>query len=174
MPLTSRTQREPVLVRAAAAEVVGTAPSSTALLADFEQTSGHVSANRTALGPGQDGPPPHYHSTSAELFFMISGTLRVLAGDRIEALSGGDLLIVPPGMTHAWATPKDTAADVLIVFTPGIERFEYFRMVERVRNEQTNPLEILNAAERFDNHFTTSPLWPSMNLGTGSSAGRSS
>ncbi|PJJ63797.1 cupin [Compostimonas suwonensis] len=134
MPLTPSPQLESVLVRAATVEVVGSAPSSTALLADFEQTGGHLSANRTALGPGQDGPPPHYHSTSAELFFMISGALRVLAGDRVE---------------------------VLIVFTPGIERFEYFRMVERIQNGQASPRDILITSERFDNHFTTSPLWPS-------------
>ncbi|MBH0780494.1 cupin domain-containing protein [Nocardia bovistercoris] len=129
------------------------------LYADHDMTGGKMSANRTLLAAGTDGPPPHYHTTSAELFYMLDGRLRVLAGEEVVTIGSGDFLLIPPNTTHAWAAPADASADVLIVFTPGIERFEYFRLVDRIRQGKASPEEVLDTMERFDNHFVDSPLW---------------
>jgi len=49
---------------------------------------------------------------------------------------------------------------VLILFAPGAkDRFEYFRLADRVIKGQASPQEILVAQERFDNHFIDSPIW---------------
>ncbi|MFE3193960.1 cupin domain-containing protein [Nocardia sp. NPDC059240] len=129
------------------------------LYADHDMTGGKLSANRATLPAGTDGPPPHFHTGSAELFYLLDGSLTVLAGEDIHTLHGGDFLLVPAGMVHAWAAPADASADVLIVFTPGIERFDYFRMGERLRRGDGDPMEILRTQERFDNHFVDSPRW---------------
>jgi quercetin dioxygenase-like cupin family protein len=129
------------------------------LYADHNMTGGALSGNRTYLPAGTDGPPPHFHTTSAELFYMLGGTLRVLAGDEILVINEGDFLVVPPYMPHAWAAPSDTAANLLVIFTPGIERFEYFRLADRILRGEGDPTEILDTQERFDNHFVDSPLW---------------
>ncbi|MGY5308855.1 cupin domain-containing protein [Nocardia gipuzkoensis] len=131
-----------LLVRQDEAETLET--MGVRLYADHDMTGGKLSANRTFLLAGADGPPPHYHSTSAELFYMLGGALRVLAGDEIHVLSGGDFLLIPPNMTHAWAAPPTTSADVLVIFTPGIERFDYFRLGDRIRKGEASPLEILD------------------------------
>ncbi len=62
-------------------------------------------------------------------------------------------------MTHAWAAPHDAPADVLVIFTPGIERFDYFRLGDRIVRGLADPAEILATQERFDNHFVDSPVW---------------
>ncbi|WP_067890401.1 cupin domain-containing protein [Nocardia vaccinii] len=129
------------------------------LYADHDTTGGALSGNRAYLPAGQDGPPPHFHTTSAELFFMLGGRLRVLAGQEIMDIVEGDFLLVPAGMTHAWAAPDDSPADVLVIFTPGIERFDYFRLGDRIRRGLADPAEILATQERFDNHFVDSPVW---------------
>jgi quercetin dioxygenase-like cupin family protein len=129
------------------------------LYADHDTTGGVLSANRAFLPAGADGPPPHYHSTSAELFYLLDGRLSVLAGDEIHEIGAGDFLLIPPHTTHAWAAPATAAADVLIVFTPGIERFDYFRLGDRIRRGLADPAEILDTQERFDNHFVDSPIW---------------
>jgi quercetin dioxygenase-like cupin family protein len=148
------------LVRASQAEVIGTQTSRIVLLADFATTGGAVSANRTMLSRGTDGPPPHYHRDSAEIFFVLRGSLLALAGDRVQTLQAGDFLSVPRSMPHAFASPPDAEADVLIVFAPAAnERFEYFRLVDRVIRGQADPQEILDTQERFDNHFVDSPAW---------------
>lgn len=151
------TNNPALLVRHQEAERLDT--MGVTLYADHDTTGGVLSANRAYLPAGTEGPPPHFHTTSAEVFYLLGGTLRVLAGEEILTLTEGDFLLVPPHMPHAWAAPGDAAADVLVLFTPGIERFEYFRLGDRVRQGRANPAEILDTQDRFDNHFVDSPLW---------------
>ncbi|MFB9831056.1 cupin domain-containing protein [Actinoallomurus acaciae] len=147
-----------LFVRGAQAEVVGRAPSVTRLLTDGGATGETMSAIHTTMGSGVDGPPPHYHSGSAEIFFIIGGGLQVLAGERIFTAVAGDFLVVPPLTPHAFRTPDDTGADLLII-KPTAERFEYFRLVDRVVKGQASPAEILDNQDRFDNHFVESKAW---------------
>ncbi|WP_067677794.1 hypothetical protein [Nocardia miyunensis] len=53
----------------------------------------------------------------------------------------------------------DSSADVLVIFNPGIERFDYFRLGDRIRRGAADPAEILATQQRFDNHFVDSPVW---------------
>jgi mannose-6-phosphate isomerase-like protein (cupin superfamily) len=149
-----------LLTRAAEAEVLNVGATTMWLLADADATGGAVNANRAVFGPGTDGPPPHYHTGSAEIFFVLGGSLRVLAGDRVVTLDEGDFLMVPRNVPHAFAAPPEVGADILVVFAPGLEeRFEYFRLGERVLKGEAGPEEILNSQQRFDNHFIEHPLW---------------
>jgi hypothetical protein len=67
---------------------------------------------------------------------------------------------IPPAMPHAFAAPPDTGANLLILFAPGLrDRFEYFRLADRVLKGQASPQEILANQERFDNYFLDSPEW---------------
>ncbi|GIH17232.1 cupin domain-containing protein [Rugosimonospora africana] len=150
---------EATLVRAATAEQLGESPNATWLLADADQTDHAMNAVRTTLGRGVSGPPPHFHTESSELFFMLDGALRVLTENTVVTVTAGDFLLVPPRMTHAWATPADQNADVLIIKAPGTNRFEYFRLVDRIRRGEANPGEILASQDRFDNHFVDSAVW---------------
>ena len=160
MSLISPSDQPAMLVRADEAESLGMGATTIRLLADGSSTDGAISANRTLLGPGVDGPPPHYHAGSAEIFFLLDGSLDALAGDRVVTLGKGDFLVIPKLMPHAFATTAGTTADVLIVFAPGMQdRFEYFRLGDRVVKGQASPQEILDSQERFDNHFMDSPVW---------------
>jgi mannose-6-phosphate isomerase-like protein (cupin superfamily) len=151
--------RSAALVRAADAELIGEAPGTIRLLADAGATGGASSSQRVTLGDGANGAVPHHHTGSAELFFVISGSLQVLAGDDVVTAGEGDFLVVPPGMPHAFGATEGHDADVLIVLTPGIERFEYFRLLDRVRRGTATPQEILDTQDKFDNHFLDSPPW---------------
>jgi quercetin dioxygenase-like cupin family protein len=147
------------LVRADEAEVLGTEHAMIRLLADGRDTDGAVSASRTTLAPGVDGPPPHFHRGSAEIFFVLDGSLQALAGDRVVTLDRGDFLVVPKLMPHAFGAVAEPA-DVLILFAPGmLDRLDYFRLADRVLKGQADPRELLATQDRFDNHFLESPLW---------------
>lgn len=160
MSLIEVNGRQALLTRAADAETLHVGASRTMLLADHDATGGAVNANRTVLPPGADGPPPHYHSGAEEMFFLLGGRLRALAGDRVLTLDEGDFLLVPRGMPHAFGAEPGAQADVLIVFAPGImDRFEYLRLGERVLRGEADPREILTSQERFDNHFVPSAAW---------------
>jgi quercetin dioxygenase-like cupin family protein len=147
------------LVRADRAEVLGTESAMIRLLADGRDTDGAISASRTTLALGVDGPPPHFHRGSAEIFFVLDGALEALAGDRVVTLGRGDFLVVPKLMPHAFGSVAEPA-DVLILFAPGMsDRLDYFRLGDRVLRGQADPRELLATQDRYDNHFLDSPLW---------------
>ncbi|MCP2169742.1 cupin domain-containing protein [Goodfellowiella coeruleoviolacea] len=146
-----------VLVRAADAEVLhGT--TTVHLLADGSDTGGVISAARSRMPRDTAGASPHHHRNAAEMFFVIEGGLDVLVGDRVVTARAGDFLLVPPGMAHAFRTPADTGADFLFLM-PEVDRFDYFRLLNRVQQGLASPQEILDSQERFDNHFHESPVW---------------
>ncbi|WP_158889447.1 cupin domain-containing protein [Amycolatopsis anabasis] len=154
------TQSKHLLVRASDAEVLASRPGSfVTLLADSHTTGGALTSNRATLRKGVDGTPPHFHTKASELLFVLDGSLRVLAGDEVLTLHEGDLFVAPPRMPHAWAPAPDSDADVLVVFTPGIGRFDYYRLLDRVNRGEADPAEIKESQERYDNHYVESAIW---------------
>jgi mannose-6-phosphate isomerase-like protein (cupin superfamily) len=94
---------ESVIVRSADAEVIGRTPTTIRLLADAGSTGGALSTQRVTLSGGADGAKPHHHANSAELFYLLDGTAQLLSGDQVITAERGDLVIVPPGLAHAFA-----------------------------------------------------------------------
>ncbi|MFE5212924.1 cupin domain-containing protein [Streptomyces sp. NPDC056600] len=148
-----------VVVRAADAEVTGRLPAAIRLLADSSATGGALSVVRATLTGGADGARPHRHDNSAEMFFMVSGTARLLSGEEVVTAGPGDLVVVPPGMPHAFAAPPGHDADILVVITPGVERFDYFRHLRRIALGEASPESLLDVQERYDTHFLRSGAW---------------
>lgn len=148
-----------VIVRSADAEVIGRTPTTIRLLADSSATGGALSAQRVTLTDGADGAAPHHHAGSAELFYLLDGRAQLLTGDEVVTAERGDLVIVPPGLAHAFAAAPGHDADILIVITPGVERFEYFRHLERIAYGKQPPESLLEVQELYDNHLRTSAVW---------------
>ena len=147
------------VIREADAEVLGGPPSTGRMLLDSSATGGALSAVRITLGAGADGATPHHHATASEMFYILDGSARVLAGDDILTLGTGDLAVVPPNTAHAFAATPGTPADLLIVITPGVERFGYFRLLAALRTGQATVQDLLDAQDTYDNHFLDSPAW---------------
>jgi quercetin dioxygenase-like cupin family protein len=148
-----------VVVRDADAEVVGRAPTTIRLLTDSSATGGALSTQRVTLTDGADGARPHHHANSAELFYLLDGTAQLLSGEQVVTAERGDLVIVPPGVAHAFAAAPGENADILIVITPGVERFEYFRHLERIAYGKVPPESLLEVQELYDTYFRGSPAW---------------
>ena len=118
-----------------------------------------MTSNRSRFDPGSAGAPPHFHSAAAELFFVLDGSLDVLLGKEIVTVTAHDLLVVPPGLPHAFAPTEGCSADVLFVYTPSKPRFDYYRLLERLYTGAADPREITDSQDRFDNHYVDSPVW---------------
>lgn len=148
-----------VVVREADAETVGRAPTSGRLYADSSATGGALTSQRITLLRGAAGATPHHHTGSSEMFYVVAGMAEMLAGENVVTVAEGDLVVVPPGTVHAFAAAPASDADLLIILTPGVERFEYFRHLQRIADGEV-PLEsILEVQDRYDNHFDESPVW---------------
>ncbi|MEV0664122.1 cupin domain-containing protein [Actinomadura luteofluorescens] len=148
-----------VIVRSAEAEVIGRSPVTIRLLADSGATGGALSTQRVTLATGADGAKPHRHDGSAEMFYMLDGTAQLLSGEQVVTAERGDLVVVPPGLPHAFAAAPGEGADILIVITPGVERFEYFRHLERIAYGKVPPESLLDVQEIYDTYFLTSEAW---------------
>lgn len=147
------------VVREADAETLGHAPVSIRLLADSSDTGGALSTQRVTLAEGANGANPHRHANSAELFYMVDGTAQLLSGDQVVTAGRGDLVVVPPHVPHAFAAAPGERADILIVITPGVERFEYFRHLERIAYGKVPPESLLDVQELYDTYFLQSQVW---------------
>ena len=128
------------------------------LLADKADTAGAFSVVHGTLRTGADGRP-HTHKGSSELFYVLDGCVDILVGEDVVSAGKGDLAIVAPNTLHAFAAAKGQVADLLILFSPAIDRFDYFRLLKNVVDGKGTGPDILASQERFDNWFADTAAW---------------
>lgn len=82
------------------------------------QTDGALGLIEATCPPG-GGPAPHIHRNSDETFYMISGELEFLQGDRVLTAGAGDVVFIKRGDTHRFHNPGIQPARMVFVYTPG-------------------------------------------------------
>lgn len=150
---------EALLVASETAETVPLPHGAFHLLADASDTAGAMGANLLKLDVGADGAQPHYHAHAAELFFVIAGTAEFYLNGRTEIVRAGGLVVVPPEMPHAFGAAPGSTTDLLVVSSPGIQRFDYFRHLGRILNGQASSDSLLPEQDRYDVHFLPGVSW---------------
>jgi mannose-6-phosphate isomerase-like protein (cupin superfamily) len=148
-------------VRSGNAEQLGFPDGSTmTLLADSDATGGVVSIHRSLLAAGADGASPHHHTAVTEVIYVVGGRIEVLVGEEIVEAGEGDLVVVPPGVVHAFATTPEIGAELLVATTPGIERFSLWRRIQRVvtGREPAGDL-VADQATSYDTYADVRPQW---------------
>lgn len=129
------------------------------LLFDGDETGGAVNTLEVTMPRGADGAAPHFHTVADELFYVADGELQLLAGDRIVTVGAGGTALVPRHMPHAFGATPDSGARILIALMPGVRRFEYFRLLERISRGESTFEELAASQEEYDNHFVDAPEW---------------
>lgn len=46
-----------------------------------------------------------------------------------------------------------------MTFTPGMDRFDYYRLLDRVARGEADPKDIAASSQRYDDHYVDSPIW---------------
>jgi mannose-6-phosphate isomerase-like protein (cupin superfamily) len=113
----------------AAPEVSNPGGTTVHYLATGAQTDGQLGLYRWEMGPGRGGPDPHFHRSITESFYVLSGTIRLHDGSGWVDGRPGDFLYVPQGGVHAFRNESGEPASMLILFTPGAPREDYFERV---------------------------------------------
>jgi len=127
------------------------------LLAD----GGAVSASRLTLTSGADGAPPHHHKLSHELFYVLDGTMLFRLGDNLTTVAKGGLVVIPPNLPHVFGAAEGETADMVVVLSPGIERFGYFERLAAISRGEAEFASLLTEQDRYDVHFEDIPNWRS-------------
>ncbi|WP_426363942.1 cupin domain-containing protein [Streptomyces sp. E-08] len=123
------------------------------LLADARHTGGALGANRLLLGEGAAGARPHFHALSTELFYVLDGVMRFTLAGGTTTVAAGGLVSVPPGTPHSFGAAPGSAAELLVVLAPGVDRFGYFRSLGRVQHGLESFDGLLAEQDRYDVHF---------------------
>jgi quercetin dioxygenase-like cupin family protein len=155
--------KDTLIVRGEEAERLVASIGEIRLLMDSNAVGGAASVIKTRLEKGAPGARPHRHNRSAEMFYILDGHVRILSGKKIVTAAKGDVIVVPPGVPHAFSAEPDSTADILILIMPGLERFEYFRKLHRVMKGQETRESLEAVAEIYDTTFTPSPEWDAAN-----------
>jgi mannose-6-phosphate isomerase-like protein (cupin superfamily) len=82
------------------------------------QANGAIGVVDATVPPG-GGPAPHVHARTDETFYLVSGELEFLDGDRTFLAGTGDVVFIPRGTTHRFHNPGIQPAKLLFVYTPG-------------------------------------------------------
>ncbi|MEU6265175.1 hypothetical protein [Saccharopolyspora shandongensis] len=62
-------------------------------------------------------------------------------------------------MPHAFAATADAAVEIFIYIAPGVDRFDFFRLLQRITRGEEPESALEDVQDRYDVHFTTSPVW---------------
>jgi len=101
-------------------------------LATGEATGGDFGLYRWEMGPRRGGPDPHFHRSISESFYVLDGTVMLHDGNGWVEGHRGDFFHVPPGGVHGFRNESDAPASMLLLFTPGAPREDYFERVHTV------------------------------------------
>ncbi len=101
-------------------------------LATGATTDGQFGLYRWEMAATQGGPGPHFHRTISESFYVLSGMIRLYDGSHWIDGRAGDWLHVPEGGIHGFKNESGAAATMLILFTPGAPREDYFETTARI------------------------------------------
>ena len=99
-------------------------------LATGDQTGGLYGLYRWTFGEAESGPEPHFHRAITESFYILEGTVKLYDGNDWVKARAGDLLHVPEGGIHGFSGGDH--ARMLLMFTPGAPREDYFETLNAV------------------------------------------
>ena len=135
-------------------ELDNTSGGGAAYLATGALTHGLFGLYRWDMGPGPGGPDPHFHRTITESFYVLTGAIRLYDGQRWITGVAGDFLYVPEGGIHAFKNESGEPASMLILFSPGAPREDYFEtLADPTRREGMTDEERVEFYLRHDNHW---------------------
>jgi mannose-6-phosphate isomerase-like protein (cupin superfamily) len=104
------------------------------------QTGGLLGFLEASVPPG-GGPEPHAHHNEAETFYLLSGELEFLDGDRIFTAGAGDFVHVPAGIRHRFKNKTAHTTRMIYLFTPGGPEEAFIKYSDVARpGEQPPPL----------------------------------
>jgi len=91
----------------------------TAVLADGTSTEDAYTVRLNTVPPRFEKAPLHLHRGAEEAFFVLSGTLAVLADGRRLDAAADSFVLIPRGTPHSLANLTDEPTDWMTLISPG-------------------------------------------------------
>ncbi|ANZ20477.1 cupin [Streptomyces noursei ATCC 11455] len=97
------------------------------------------------------GAKTRFHKAMSESFYVLSGELELVNGEKWVTGRAGDFLYVPVGGLHAFKNVTDEPMSMLMLFSPGAPREEFFERVAEM--SQRGSEELKEFRVRHDSYF---------------------
>jgi quercetin dioxygenase-like cupin family protein len=81
-------------------------------------TNGSLGLMEASVPPG-GGPIPHTHAAEDEIFYLMTGELEFLMGEKVFTASAGDVVFIPRTVAHRFRNNGVRPATMLFLYTPG-------------------------------------------------------
>lgn len=120
-------------------------------LATHGSTGGEYGLYKVDLAAGAAGAKTHFHKAMSESFFVLAGELELFNGEKWVTGRAGDFLYVPVGGLHAFKNVTDEPMSMLMLFSPGAPREDFFERVAEV--SQRGGEELKEFRVRHDSYF---------------------
>lgn len=120
-------------------------------LATHESTGGEYGLYKVDLAARAAGAKMHFHKAMSEAFYVLSGKLELFNGEKWVTGRAGDFLYVPVGGLHAFKNVTDEPTSMLMLFSPGAPREEFFEKVAEM--SQRGSEELKQFRVRHDSYF---------------------
>ncbi|MGW4983813.1 cupin domain-containing protein [Streptomyces mirabilis] len=126
--------------------------STISYVATEETTGGEYGLYKVDMGPQTMGAQEHFHRAISESFYVLSGEVQFYNGDRWITGGEGDFLYVPAGGLHAFQNDTDEPLSMLMIFSPGAPREEYFEKAAEYAERDREERKAFQV--RHDTYFT--------------------
>jgi mannose-6-phosphate isomerase-like protein (cupin superfamily) len=90
------------------------------------ETFGDFGLYRWEYSAEPSGPGPRFHRSISESFFVLTGRIRLCAGNRWVEATAGDVMHAPPGGMHGFRNESGEPASMPLLFTPDAPRESCF------------------------------------------------
>jgi mannose-6-phosphate isomerase-like protein (cupin superfamily) len=94
------------------------------------------------VGPGYEGPGPHFHKEHVDSFYVLEGELEFRVGDDTVRAPTGAYVLVPPNVVHAFTNPGPGRARFLNVHAPEKGFVEYLRARDRGEEPDADEFDV--------------------------------
>ena len=136
---SSEAELKPLLLAPGEGQTVGALGVTLTFKIAGAETGGRWLVAEYTAPPQLDGPPPHVHKTTTEIFHVLDGALTVQTNGQSMQLGPGGCAYIPPGTVHTFANPTNAAARFLLIASPaGLENY-FAEAAELIRNEPSWP-----------------------------------
>jgi mannose-6-phosphate isomerase-like protein (cupin superfamily) len=119
MTTTEATQKKALVLQAGEGQAYDPFGNKMLVRVPREATDNQLWLADYVAEPHFDGPPPHVHRRTHEVFYVLEGELGVLAGEEEHIVGAGGLMMVPPGVRHTFFNRSDAPCRFVGITTPG-------------------------------------------------------
>ena len=117
-----------------------------------KETGGAFEVYERELPAHTIGADPHYHRSTEEFFYIITGSATILMDKEWKVYPAGSAVVVPRMTVHGYSNESDERIKLLVAFCPAHDFEQYFQVLSELKHgpKETYAENLAALRARFD------------------------